>query len=69
MGLIFTYLEAKQIFKDRIYALNKFIYQDINLVGNLFSQVLMSKLGVINDYQFELDYIKEITKKRILDED
>jgi hypothetical protein len=29
----------------------------------------MSKLGVINDYQFELDYIKEITKKRILDED
>jgi len=50
LRLIFTYLEASQISKKCLYALNKSIYTDLDFVGSLFSQVLMSKLGVINDY-------------------
>ena len=49
--------------------MNKSIYTDLDFVGSLFSQVLMSKLGVINDFQFEMDYIKEVTKQSVLDED
>jgi hypothetical protein len=53
---IFTFLECKQVFKDRLYSLYYHFYQDLNFVGNLFSQMVMKKLGIINDITFEIDY-------------
>jgi hypothetical protein len=36
LRLIFTYLEASEISRKRLYALNKSIYTDIDFVGSLF---------------------------------
>ncbi len=57
---IFLYLPSAKIFKDRLYALNKQIYNDEIFIDHLFSQFLMQKLGIITDYSFELDYFKRI---------
>lgn len=38
------------------------MYHDIDFVSNLFSQMVMQKLGVINDYAFELDYFNKVSK-------
>ena len=57
---IFMYLPSSKIFKDRLYALNRQIYNDQVFIDNLFSQFLMQKLGVISDFGFEFEYLKNI---------
>jgi hypothetical protein len=61
LKIIFTYIDAGSIFKLRLHALNSLIYKDIDFVGSLVSTVLMPKLGVVNDYIFEINYIREVT--------
>ena len=65
---IFMYIPSAKIFKDRLYALNKLIYNDQNFIDHLFSQLLMQKLGIITDYSMELDYIKKVLKMEELPE-
>ncbi len=51
---IFMYLPSSKIFKDKLYALNKQLYNDQVFIDHLFSQFLMQRLGIITDYGFEL---------------
>jgi hypothetical protein len=60
LKIVFMFLECKQLIKDRFYALNKWIYQDVDWVKSMHSQLIMQKLGVINDITFELEYFQEV---------
>lgn len=53
---ILTFFDCKKLFKDRIYALCRSLYFDDNFRNSLYSQMLMAKLGVVNDFAFELEY-------------
>lgn len=64
---IFRYLTCKELFGGRLYLLSKGLYCDDTFMQSLLSQGLMYKLGVLNDYAFELEYLKEtLGKERLL---
>jgi hypothetical protein len=57
---IFKYLDCKELFAGRIYTLSKYLYNDKSFMSSLLSQTLMHRLGVINDFMFEVDYFTQI---------
>ena len=60
MKTIFLYLDCKQLFRERVYLLNKTFYHNFPFVSNLFTQTIMQKLGIINDEPFELEYCSKL---------
>lgn len=53
---ILTFIDCKQLFKDCIFILCRSLHFDEDFRNSLYSQMLMAKLGVVNDFAFELDY-------------
>lgn len=56
---IFRFLTPKELFFNRLYSLSRALYTDDTFMKNLLSQGIMQKLGIINDYGFEIEYFIE----------
>ena len=62
---VMKYLDYAQIFKQGMNRLNKALYFNDELREVIFSKMLMQRLGVVDDFLFELRYAEQVLSRSL----